>query len=282
MKQGIRKLRMSAFVVMIFLILSLMFATTNVVSANKGRTWCVDFGIENAKVDNGQITYTVKILDEEKKETKEFPVRIKNIRRGWTPVKKAEEHEKKMKRYVDMFKIEVWRENQVVCFQFKDDAKYDDIIGGKIKEVKTGEKGVKIYDDPSTYLETVTFDIEGAPIDPAGEAILQIGSTYPIVSVATYSKPSNEIKYELVSSFNENYTGTGFVARINCVGEVEIPNVPCQEGVTGGADDSELTWTLSMEDPPIPEVPALTPPLFILALLSLFGLAAIAMRKMKR
>jgi hypothetical protein len=178
-----------------------------------------------------------------------------NVQKGWTEERKAQELETVLNNKFGDFLI-VSRTNSIVKVQLKKGAKYHgvdlkDIAGVKGGEYKTGETGITIKDDPtsSVRLEMVAFDIEGTPIDPAGVAVLKIGSTYPLVSVSTHGKSPTIIKSELVYWFNDLYTGTGFVAEIDYAGRVAVSDVPCPEGVTSGANDSNLSWTLSMEDP---------------------------------
>ena len=225
-----------------------------VAQEGQGRTWVVDFGEEGAKKDGKmtfQITIQYRFLGTREK-TDELTI---DVKAGWTPEQKAKALENLLNTKFGAFLI-VSRTREVVSVQLKKGATYKgasliDITGAKLKEVTTGEKGIHVYDDPYiSYPEVVVFDIEGTPIDSAGLAILKVGWTYPLVTVNTYGKSPSTIKSELVSLFNYSYDGTGFIAKINAAGAVEIPNVPCQEGITAGADDSALSWTLSMEDPP--------------------------------
>jgi hypothetical protein len=148
----------------------------------------------------------------------------------------------------------IWKGRRVCC-----------IDSLTVQEVTTGQKSVTLKDPPRDYPMMVRFDIKGTPEDPDGVAILKIGETpagtvdpYPLVTVNTYGvgtirKSPDDIKSELVSEFNRLYEGTPFVARINCRGAVEIPDVPCMEGVTAGVSDPAMTMVLSMGVPEVDE-----------------------------
>lgn len=248
--------RWMKFAILAGLLTMLLIPIFSVVAQEgQGRLWVVDFGEESAKKDGKitfQITVQYKFLGTREK-TDELTI---NPKEGETPEQQAEALENILKTKFGDFLI-VSRTTKVVSVQLKEGAKYKgvsliDINGAKLKEVTTGAKGIHVYDDPYiAYPEVVVFDIEGTPIDSAGLAILKVGWAYPMVTVNTYGKSPSTVKSELVSLFNLYYDGTGFIAIINDVGAVEIIHVPCKEGITAGADDPALSWSLSIEDPPI-------------------------------
>ena len=227
---------------------AILLVSTTIVYAEegKGRTWVCDFGTESAKKD-GKIIF--KVTGKKGWFSKTYELELE-VKKDWTSGKKAEELEKLLKQEFGDDLI-VSRAGAVVSVQLKQNAKADDITNVSIKEITTGEKGVHVYDDASeTYLEYVLFDIQGMSSDPTGEAILKIGWAYPLVTVSTYGKLPATIKSDLVYWFNYHYHETGYVAEINLAGNVEIKDVPCEEGIFGGVDDSGLSWTLSMGGPP--------------------------------
>jgi len=241
--------------------------------AQEPRTWCVDFGDKDAKAGGGKIVFEFKLKSKDGQViTRGLTFKVPG---PWKPLMKAQELETHLKKIGGKYAT-ITRVNQIVCITVKKDLSEDtpfvDIVGGKITERTTGETGVRIFDNATeTYPEIVTFNIEGTPIDPEGEAILKLGLDYPLVSVSTYGKSPAEIKSELTTLFNSMYGGTGFVATIDC-GNVMIPEVPCSLGVTGGADDSVLTWTLVMEDPDVYKAaPAHSPLGLILLMLAVAG-----------
>ena len=240
-----------------FMILASM--PTDVESVEEGRayTFTFDEAPDDLDPEKAMIKITLKLQPVQGSRTDKDEITIEfKVTPGMTPKEKATEFYNKLEE-IEAHKALLYRPpNGCFTVQVKEEGEWND---KKVKDIvkvvvseNTGET-IRAVDAPGTYPMTVTYDIEGTPVNPDGAAILKIGLTYPLVSVPTYGKSPEEIKSDLVSLFNELYHETSFVARINCRGAVEISDVPCKEGVTAGAYDTGLTWTLSMSDSDLKE-----------------------------
>lgn len=220
----------------------------------KGRTWCISFEDKAKKDGDVQVKYTVIDATGERRE----------IRGTWEGYKVGDPPDKKAKRFFDKLNsppyndlVGATRAGNTVCFQLKDGAPYQDIIGVEVGD-QSGQH-FDIYDDPpqeqhvnqEVDLEVVRFRIEGTPATSNGEVRLGLGHVHPLARVPTHrnGEPLNasEILNALVDAFNEIYAEMGFTAHLEG-DEVVVPKVPCKLGTRGGSNDVGLNYWISMID----------------------------------
>lgn len=220
----------------------------------KGRTWCIDFQDSAKKDGDVQIKYTVIDASGARRE----------IRGTWEGYKKGDSPEKKAERFFTRLNsppynqlVGVKRAGNLVCFQLKDNAPYQDILGVEVGD-QTGQN-FHVFDDPADEsstedLEVVRFRIAGVPQSCEGEVRLGLGQVAPLARVATHEggKPLeiSVIIESLVNAFNEIYETMGYQASSEG-DEIVIPEVPCKLGTRGGTNDTGLDYWLSMADPEV-------------------------------
>lgn len=214
----------------------------------KGRTWCITFQ-DDAKRD-GDVTVKWKVIFPGGR-SGELPGRWEGYRAGMTARQKADRFYNMLKNDPGMSRlVSVGRSGNTVCFQLKDAAPYDDLAGVEIGD-ETGQS-FHVFDDASAPRnETVRFRLRGTAASPKGVARLGIGYIAPRAVVATHrnNKPleTTTILEELVKEFNKIYAELGWKAAL-AEDEVVIPEVPCEEGASGGTDDAGLGSSLGMAD----------------------------------
>lgn len=217
----------------------------------KGRTWCINF-LDDAK-SAGDIKVKWKIIEPGGR-PRELPGEWAGYTKGMTAREKADRFYNKLKNDPGMSKdINVTRSGNLVCFQLKDDSRYEDIAGIDINSDQTGQT-MHVFDDTNEIkptLETVRFRITGTPKISDGKVRLGVGHLHPRAEVPTHQNgtPLDPISIlaSLVEQFNSIYDPLGFTCKLED-DEVVIPEVPCEEGASGGTDDVGLESSLSIQD----------------------------------
>ncbi len=214
----------------------------------KGRTWCINF-LDSAR-SSGDVTVKWKVISGGQE--RELRGRWEGYTKGMTARQKAGRFYDRLRNDPQLSRmVAVTRSGNLVCFQLRDGAPFDDIGGIDIGD-ETGQT-FHVFDDSDTpVLETGRFRLAGRPESPDGKVRLGVGHLGPRAEVSTFGKSrprsTRSLLSDLMEAFNALYGDMGFEAQVND-DEVVIPKIPCEEGLVGGTNDVGLDYWLSLADP---------------------------------
>ena len=213
----------------------------------KGRTWCIRF-TDSAKND-GNVSVKWKVI------TGGVEQELNGTWQGYftdmTARQKADRFENKLLNDPNMSRlVGVARAGNTVCFQLKDDARYDDIGGVEIGD-ETGQTFHVFDDAPSSGLVVTRFRLAGQASNQSSVVRLGLGHAGKMAEIASHSngEPLDllSILRSLADAFNNLYNEVGFEATVEG-DEVIIPEVPCEDGLVGGTNDEGLDSYIAIAD----------------------------------
>lgn len=215
-----------------------------------GRTWHIKFEDPAKNAGSAKITWKVKKSDGT---TGSVP--------GSWDYAGGETAAQKAQRFYDALTttyaayVTASKSGNTVTFTLKSDNPdgFTDIEGLDIDSTATGEKHTWMDDgDPILMELTILVYVAGGPIDLDGKISVRIGPTNPLLEVATCAggqpRPTPAIVSELVSTFNNLYSGTGYSAVLTWNGLFLVAAVPCNAGLTCGSSDGFTGCVCSLID----------------------------------